>query len=146
MGSALCPLADRGPSIDERVLAERDLAHSRHEWGSRCATYSWVISKLVHQCPYLASISSTMGRTSSTALPAGSQLPVEVALAGVDGAGVTAAHGHDDVGRPGGLVGEGLGELLGDVEAPLGEDATTDGLSWSPGSEPADCDLDRPWA
>jgi hypothetical protein len=45
------------------------------------------------------SMSSRMGRTSSMPLPTGfGEFPVEVALAGEDGAGVAAAHGDDDVG------------------------------------------------
>src|SRR5512144_2039311 len=41
------------------------------------------------------------------------EFPVEVALAEVHGAGVAAAHGDDDVGGLDDVVGEGLGELLG---------------------------------
>src|SRR5664280_1303911 len=47
------------------------------------------------------------------------ELPVKVPLARVHGAGVPTAHGDDDVGLPGQLVGEWLGELPGRVEAPL---------------------------
>jgi hypothetical protein len=43
--------------------------------------------------------------------------PVEVALAGEDGAGVAAAHGDHDVGGADDLVGPGFGELAGDVDA-----------------------------
>src|SRR4030095_6078768 len=43
--------------------------------------------------------------------------PVEVALAGEDGAGVAAAHGDDDVGGADDLVGPGFGEFSGDVDA-----------------------------
>ena len=48
------------------------------------------------------------------------ELPVLVALAGEERAGVAAAHGDDDVGGPDDLVGPGLGVLAGDVDADLG--------------------------
>src|SRR2546423_15080134 len=45
--------------------------------------------------------------------------PVQVSLARIDGAGVAAAHRHDDVRRPHELVRQRLGELLAQVEADL---------------------------
>jgi hypothetical protein len=48
------------------------------------------------------------------------QVPVFVAAAGEDGAGVAAAHGDDDVGGADDLVGPRLGVLAGDVDAALG--------------------------
>ena len=47
-------------------------------------------------------------------------VPVFVALAGEDGAGVAAAHADHHVGGPDDLVGPGFGELVGDVDAALG--------------------------
>ena len=66
-------------------------------------------------------ISSRIGRTDVDVLAGGVvELPVLVALAGVEGAGVAAAHGDDDIGGTDDLVGPGLGELVGDVDADLG--------------------------
>ena len=48
------------------------------------------------------------------------ELPVEVPLAGVDRAGVAAAHGDHDVCRADDFLGPGLGELGGDVDAAFG--------------------------
>ena len=60
-------------------------------------------------------------RTSPRRGPAGSRdLPVLVALARVDGAGVAAAHGDDDVGGADDVVGERLGERGGDVDPEFG--------------------------
>ena len=64
------------------------------------------------------SMSSRMARTSPRPSAGGvAHLPVEVALAGVDGAGVAAAHGHDDVGGAHDVVGERLRETGGEVDA-----------------------------
>ena len=61
-----------------------------------------------------------MRRTVSIGLAGGIvDLPVEIALAGVDRAGVTAAHRDHDVGGLHDFVGERLRELLGEVEADL---------------------------
>ena len=73
------------------------------------------------QAPDPASISSRIGRTASMPWPAGSvELPVLVALAREDRAGVAAAHGDDDVGGLDGVGGEDLRALGGDVDAVLG--------------------------
>ena len=48
------------------------------------------------------------------------EVPVEVALAGIDRAGVAAAHGDHDVGGLDFAGGQRLGELVGDVESDLG--------------------------
>src|SRR5690606_28325554 len=56
------------------------------------------------------------------------QLPVQVALAGVDGAGVAAAHGDHDVGGADGVVGEGLGELFRQVQPDLGHHLVDGGV------------------
>src|SRR5687768_11160948 len=48
------------------------------------------------------------------------KLPVLVALAGIERAGIAAAHGDDDVGGPHRLLGPRLGVLPGDVDADLG--------------------------
>src|SRR6266581_3873045 len=45
------------------------------------------------------------------------KLPIQIALARVDRAGVATAHRHDDVRRPHELVGQRLGKLLAQVEA-----------------------------
>ncbi len=74
------------------------------------------------------------------------ELPVEVALAGVDGAGVATTHGDDDVGLPGRLIGQRLGELPERSSPRSSRTATTEGLSWSPGSEPAESTSMRPSA
>jgi methyltransferase (TIGR00027 family) len=50
------------------------------------------------------------------------EVPVEVALAGMDRARVPAAHGDDHVGGAGDLVADGFGELLGGIESAFGED------------------------
>ena len=47
-------------------------------------------------------------------------VPVLVAFAGEDRAGIPAAHRDHDVGGPDGFVGPRLGELSGDVDAALG--------------------------
>jgi hypothetical protein len=48
------------------------------------------------------------------------QVPVEIALAGVDGAGVAAAHGDDDGGGLDLVAGQRLGELSREIQADLG--------------------------
>ncbi len=61
------------------------------------------------------------------------QLPVQVALAGIDRTGVSAPHGDHHVSRLDDLVGPRLGELLGDVQADLGHrvgDVAMDLLGW----------------
>ena len=86
-----------------------------------------------------ASISSRIGRTASTPLPAGSvSCPVEVALAGEDRAGVAAAHGDDDVGGLDGVGGEQLGTLGGDVDADLGHGLADGRVDRSAGADPAE--------
>ena len=45
------------------------------------------------------------------------ELPVEVALAGEDGADVAAAHGDDDIAGLDGVGGEDLGFLVGEIDA-----------------------------
>jgi hypothetical protein len=44
------------------------------------------------------------------------ELPVEVALAGEERAGIAAAHGDDDISGADDLVGPGLRELVSDVD------------------------------
>ena len=46
--------------------------------------------------------------------------PVLVAFAREDGAGIAATHGDDDIGGLDDLVGPGLGEFAGDIDADLG--------------------------
>src|SRR5664280_2125598 len=50
------------------------------------------------------------------------ELPVEIALAGIDRAGIATTHGHDDVGLSGRLIVQWFREVLGDVEPPLLQD------------------------
>src|SRR5699024_1365508 len=50
------------------------------------------------------------------------EVPVEVALAGEDGAGVTAAHGDDYVGGLDRFGSQGVGKFLGQVQAEFGHD------------------------
>ena len=57
-----------------------------------------------------------------------SDLPVLIALAGVHGAGVTAAHGHDHVSRANDLIGQRLRELGVNVDAYLLHDPDNGGL------------------
>src|SRR3546814_19190410 len=73
-------------------------------------------------------------------------VPVEVALACEDRARVATTHGDDHVGAASGLIGEGLGELLGDVEAALGEDLHHSGVDLLPGRRPGRPDGDAPGA
>jgi hypothetical protein len=47
------------------------------------------------------------------------EFPVLIALARIDGAGISTAHGDHHIGGPDELVGQGLGKLLGEVDAPL---------------------------
>jgi hypothetical protein len=62
-----------------------------------------------------------MPRTTSTGWPAGSwELPVLVALARIDRTGIPAAHGDDHISGADRLVGKGLGEGPGQVDAHLG--------------------------
>jgi len=74
------------------------------------------------------------------------ELPVEVALTGVDGAGVAAAHGDQDVGRSGELVGEGFGKLLERSTPTSAMACTTAGLTSLAGLLPAERTLIRPLA
>jgi hypothetical protein len=70
------------------------------------------------------------------------ELPVQVAFARIDRAGVAAAHGDDDVGRPGDLLADWLGEFLGGVETSFGQDGDDGGvqlIAWL-GSGGADLD------
>jgi hypothetical protein len=71
---------------------------------------------------------------------------VEVALAGVDGAGVAAAHGDDDVGCFDGVCAERLGLLGGDVDADLGHGCTDRRVDGVGGCEPAERTPTRPAA
>jgi hypothetical protein len=62
-----------------------------------------------------------MPRTTSTGWLAGSwELPVLVALARIDRTGIPAAHGDDHISGADRLVGKGLGEGPGQVDAHLG--------------------------
>ena len=62
-----------------------------------------------------------MGLTSSTVFPdVSSSLPVDVPLAGVDGAGVAATRGDDHIGGSNDLIGPGLGNLSPDIPSDLG--------------------------
>jgi hypothetical protein len=70
------------------------------------------------------------------------ELPVEVALAGIDGAGITAAHGDHDVGGLGVAVSTELGELPGRVESALFEDGDDGGVELVCGFGPGGADLD----
>src|SRR3546814_522429 len=74
------------------------------------------------------------------------EVPVEVALACEDRARVATTYGDDHVGAASGLIGEGLGELLGDVEAALGEDLHHSGVDLLPGRRPGRPDGDAPGA
>jgi hypothetical protein len=47
------------------------------------------------------------------------EVPVEVALAGIQRAGITATHGDDNVSGSGGLLGERFGELPAGIKPPL---------------------------
>jgi hypothetical protein len=49
------------------------------------------------------------------------QIPVEVPFARIHRAGVTAAHGDDDIDSSSNLVGEGFGEFVTGVESSLAE-------------------------
>jgi len=60
-------------------------------------------------------------------------VPVEVALAGVDGAGVAAAHGDDDVGGLDLVAGQWLGVLAGQVEPDLGHGGDDGGVELAGG-------------
>ncbi len=74
-------------------------------------------------------MSSRMRRTCSTGRRAGSgEVPVEVALAGVDRAGVPAAHGDHHVRGMDHVVGERLGELLRQIEADFGHHRHNGGI------------------
>jgi hypothetical protein len=70
------------------------------------------------------------------------QVPVDVAFAGVDGAGITAAHGDDDIRGPGDLVGEGLGKLLAGVEAAFGQEGDDRGVDLVAGVGAGGADFD----
>lgn len=59
--------------------------------------------------------------------------PVEVVLAGVEGAGVAAAHGDNVVGGADDVVGEGLGEVLGQVPAAGGDQGRDGGIDLGAG-------------
>ena len=62
-----------------------------------------------------------MPRTTSTGWLAGSwELPVLVALGRIDRTGIPAAHGDDHISGADRLVGKGLGEGPGQVDAHLG--------------------------
>jgi hypothetical protein len=63
---------------------------------------------------------SRIGRTASMLTGGVVELPVFVAFAGEDRAGVAAAHGDDHVAVAGGVVVEEFGLLAGDVDADLG--------------------------
>ena len=92
-----------------------------------------------------ASISSRIRRTASRSWPAGIvELPVLVLLAGIDRAGVAAAHRDHDVGGAHDLVGERLRELLAHVDAELLHRLDTAGLISSAGAMPAERTWMRP--
>jgi hypothetical protein len=93
----------------------------------------------------LLSISSRIGRTASSRDLRVGEVPVQVALAGVDRAGVTAAHSDHDIGGLHLAGGQWLGELAGDVEADSAM-AWTAGLSRAAGWEPAEATRTRPAA
>jgi hypothetical protein len=65
-------------------------------------------------------MSSRIGRTESTPLPAGSSEPIAVADTRERRAGVAAAHGDHDAGGFHGVVSEDLRGLIGDVDAEFG--------------------------
>ena len=59
-------------------------------------------------------------------------IPVEIATTGIDGAGVAASHGHNDIGSADGFVGERLGELASERDADLvkcGDDRRSHSIS-----------------
>lgn len=66
------------------------------------------------------------------------EFPVFVAFAGVEGAGVAASHGDDDVGGADDLFGPWFGEFLGDVDACSAMTAIVVALISDVGSEPAE--------
>jgi len=71
------------------------------------------------------------------------ELPVEVSLAGEEGAGVAAAHGDDDVTGLDRLGGEDLGFLVGEINSFLAhrfDDSRVDGI---PRGRARGADLDR---
>src|SRR5215475_8630887 len=61
------------------------------------------------------------------------QVPVEITLAGVDRAGVAAAHGDHNVGSLHLVSSKWLGELSGDVEADLGHGLDDGGVELAGG-------------
>jgi hypothetical protein len=79
-------------------------------------------------------------RADAVEVPAGRvvEVPVLVAGAGEDGAGVATTHGDDDVCGTDDLVGPRFGVLGGDVDARSAIAATAAGLTSVPGSEPPD--------
>src|SRR5699024_4867088 len=70
------------------------------------------------------------------------ELPVLVAFAGEDGAGVAAAHGDDDVRGGHGVNGELLGFLTGDVDADLDHGRYGDGVDLLDGLGAGGADVD----
>src|SRR5580693_4753093 len=72
------------------------------------------------------------------------KIPVEVAPAGVHGAGVAAAHGDDDIGGPDLVAGQRLGELAGQVEADLGHGLDDGGVDLAGGLGPGGGHADLP--
>lgn len=70
------------------------------------------------------------------------QVPVEVARARVDEAGVAAAHQLHDIGCAHDFVGLGLGELLGYIDADLGQGVDDGGVDLVGGRGPGGADVD----
>ena len=56
------------------------------------------------------------------------EIPVHISLPGVDGTGVAATHGHDDLGLLGDLFGERLGNSLSGSKATLSKDCDDRGV------------------
>src|SRR5699024_10745908 len=70
------------------------------------------------------------------------ELPVFVAFAGEDRAGVAAAHRDDDIGCSHGVGGEELGALGGDIDADLAHGVDDGGVELVGGFGPGGANLD----
>src|SRR5580698_1396258 len=107
------PISRRRPlhhrSLPGRAGTSRAIYWSRRVLGEVVQQGGYLRSDLVADGPDASEIQ--VGRVG--------QVPVDVALAWVDGAGVAATHGDDDVRGPDLLIGQPLGELARDVDADL---------------------------